>query len=154
MSLKQRIANDMKAAMKAGDRDRLGTLRMLKARIQQVEVDLRADKGPGYELDDEQTVAAVSSYAKQRRDSIESYAQAGRQDLADREKAELDVVLEYLPKQMGEDEVRALVAEAVAEVGAGSPRDMGAVMKVVMPKVKGKADGKLVNRLVKESLGG
>ena len=154
MSITQRIVEDMKTAMKAREKDRLGTLRMLKSKLQMAEVDLRAKKGRDYELEDEQALQALSSYAKQRRDSIESYEKAGRSDLAAKERIELEVVQEYLPAQLGEDDVREIVKQAIAEINASSPDDMGAVMKVVMPKVKGVADGKLVNQLVRDLLQG
>ena len=151
-AIKQRIAEDIKAAMKAGDKDRLGTLRMVKSKLQMAEVDLRAKNGCAYELDDEQALQALSNYAKQRRDSIESYEKAERPDLAAKERVELEIVQEYLPAQLGEDDVREIVKQAIAEINASSPKDMGAVMKVVMPMVKGVADGKLVNQLVRELL--
>jgi len=154
MSIKQRIVDDMKASMKSGDKNRLGTLRMLKAKIQQVEVDLRSEKGRHYEIEDEEALRALSSYAKQRRDSIEGYEKADREDLAAKERAELEIVLGFLPAQLGEDAIREIVREAVTEVGATSPKDIGKVMKVLMPKLKGKADGKLVNRMVNEVLQG
>lgn len=94
------------------------------------------------------------SYAKQRRDSIDSYRQGGREDLAAQEESELAIVLEYLPKQMGADEIRQIVSEAIAACGATTVKDTGAIMKLVMPKVKGAADGKLVNQIVAELLGG
>jgi uncharacterized protein YqeY len=152
MSIAQRIAEDVKTAMKARATDRLGTLRMIKSKLQMAEVDLRAKKGRDYQLEDEQALQALSSYAKQRRDSIESFEKAGRPDLAAKERTELEVVQEYLPAQLGEDDVREIVKQAIAEVNASSPDDMGAVMKVVMPKVKGVADGKLVNQLVRTLL--
>ena len=154
MSIAQRISEDVKTAMKARATDRLGTLRMLKSKLQMAEVDLRAKKGRDYQLDDEQALQALSSYAKQRRDSIESFEKAGRPDLAAKERIELEVVQEYLPAQLGEDDVREIVKQAIAETNASSPDDMGAVMKVVMPKVKGVADGKLVNKLVRALLQG
>ena len=154
VSIKQRIVDDMKSAMKGGDKDRLATLRMLKSKLQMAEVDLREKEGRDYELDDERALQALSSYAKQRRDSIESYEKAERPDLAEKERVELEIVQGYLPAQLGENEVREIVKEAIAEVGASSPKDMGAVMKVVMPKVKGAADGKLVNQLVRELIQG
>lgn len=153
-SIKQRLVEDIKTAMKAGDKDRLDTLRMLKSKLQMAEVDLRQSEGRDYELDDEQALQALSSYAKQRRDSIESYRKAERPDLVAKEQAELRVVREYLPAQLGADDLREIVKRAIAETGASSPKDMGAVMKVVMPKVKGAADGKLVNQLVRELLQG
>ena len=153
MSIKNRIAEDIKRAMKAGEKDRLGVLRMLKAKIQEAEVNRRAREGADYELSDEETTQALSTYAKQRRDSIQAYTDAGRDELAAQEQAELAVVQYYLPQQLSEDDVRCIVADAVAATGASSPREMGAVMQAVMPQVKGRADGKLVNRLVRESLG-
>jgi uncharacterized protein YqeY len=154
MSIAQRIAEDVITAMKARATDRLGTLRMIKSKLQMAEVDLRAKKGRDYQLEDEQALQALSSYAKQRRDSIESFEKAGRPDLAAKERTELEVVQEYLPAQLGEDDVREIVKQAIAEINASSPDDMGAVMKVVMPKVKGVADGKLVNQLVRTLLQG
>ena len=152
MSLKERIALDMKAAMKSGDKDRVGVLRMLRARILESEVASRTTQGRDHEATDAEVVDSIASYAKQRRDSIEAYRQAGREDLASREEAELRIVQEYLPRALGDDEIRAIVREAVSEAGDKSPKDMGAVMKLVMPKVKGSADGKKVQELVKEAL--
>lgn len=154
MSLKQRIEDDLKAALKARDKDRLGCLRMVKAKLQEKQVDLRGKKGPDAQLSEDDVTNVVAAYGKQRRDSIESYEQGGREDLASKERAELEIVSAYLPQQMGEDEVAAIVDAAVAESGATQPKDMGAVMKLVMPKVKGRADGKLVNRLVQARLKG
>jgi uncharacterized protein YqeY len=154
MSVKRRIAADMTSAMKDGEKDRLAALRMLKAKIQVAEVELRREKGRDYEIDDDNALGALSSYAKQCMDSIESYERAGREDLAARERAELEIVRGYLPRQLDEEEVRGIVMQAIAEAHATSPKEMGAVMKIVMPKVKGAADGKLVNRLVRELLQG
>jgi uncharacterized protein YqeY len=154
MTLRQRILDDLTAAMKAGARQRLDTLRMVKARIQEAEVALRATKGLGYELSDAEATQVLASYAKQRRDSIESFRQAGRADLAAREEAELAIVQEYLPRQLDADALRRLAREAIAEAGATSAKDVGRVMKLLMPKVKGAADGKEVNRVVGELLGG
>jgi uncharacterized protein len=154
MTLRQRILDDLTAALKSGARQRLDTLRMLKARIQETEVALRATKGLAYELSDAEATQVVSGYAKQRRDSIESFRQAGRADLAAREEAELAIVQEYLPRQLDADELRRLAHEAIAEAGATSAKDTGKVMKLLMPKVKGAADGKDVNRVVGELLGG
>jgi uncharacterized protein len=154
MTLRQRILDDLTAAMKTGARQRLDTLRMVKARIQEAEIALRATKGLAYELSDAEATQVLSSYAKQRRDSIESFNQAGRADLAAREEAELAIVQEYLPRQLDTDELRRLAREAIAEAGANSAKDVGKVMKLLMPKVKGAADGKDVNRVVGELLGG
>jgi uncharacterized protein YqeY len=154
MSLRQRILDDLTAALKSGARQRLDTLRMVKARIQEAEVAQRATKGLDYELSDAETTQVVTAYAKQRRDSIDSFRQAGRTDLAAREEAELAIVQEYLPRQLDAEELRRLAREAIAEAGATSPKDAGKVMKLLMPKVKGAADGREVNRVVGELLGG
>ena len=151
-TLRKRIVDDLTAAMKAKDAQKLAVVRMLKSRIMEAEVDCRVSKGPGYELSDEETTGVIAAYAKQRRDSIDAYVQAGRNDLADKERAELALIQEYLPAQLSEDDVRAIVADAIRGSGAASPKDMGAVMKLVMPKVKGQADGKLVNKVVQELL--
>lgn len=154
MSIKQRIVADLTAAMKAKDAARLSVLRMVKARIMEAEVDLRGKKGLGVELDDEATLAVLSAYGKQRRDSIDAYRSGGREDLAQKEEGELAIIQEYLPAQLSTDEIRRIVSEAIAESGATSAKDMGAVMKIVMPKVKGASDGKVVNQIVRELLGG
>jgi len=127
---------------------------MVKSKVQEKQVELRGTEGREAELSDEDVTNVVSAYAKQRRDSIESYEQGGRKDLAANERAELEILTAYLPQQMNEDEVSAIVDDAVRESGASEPKDMGAVMKLVMPKVKGRADGKLVNRIVQSRLKG
>jgi uncharacterized protein YqeY len=152
--LKQRLEDDLKTAMRAKDKLRLSCLRMVKSKVQEKQVALRGKEGSEATLTDEDVTNVVSAYAKQRRDSIESYEQGGREDLAASERAELEILKEYLPQQMGEDEVAAIVDAAVAESGASAPKDMGAVMKLVMPQVKGRADGKLVNRIVQSRLQG
>ena len=152
MSLKQKIEDDLKTALKAGDKLRLSCLRMVKSKLQEKQVALRGKEGPEAKLSESDVTNVVSAYAKQRRDSIESYEQGGREDLAANERAELEILTDYLPQQMGEDEVAVSVDEAVRESGASEPKDMGAVMKLVMPKVKGRADGKLVNRIVQSRL--
>lgn len=154
MSLKQRIEDDLKAALRAGDKQRLGCLRMVKAKAQEKQIELRAKKGHEAELSDDDVMNVVSAYAKQRHDSIESYERGGREDLAAKERAELEILAAYLPQPMSEDEVAAIVDASVRESGASEPRDMGVVMKLVMPKVKGRADGKLVNRIVQSRLKG
>ncbi|MHB8173262.1 MAG: GatB/YqeY domain-containing protein [Nitrospirota bacterium] len=148
MTLKERLNADMKEALKAHDAARLSTIRMIISSYRNKEIDSRKD------LDDEGILGVLSTAAKQRRESIEQYGKAGRQDLVDKESAELDVIQSYMPQQMGKEEIEALVNEAMAESGAKGPADMGKVMKVLMPKVKGRADGKLVNELVKKALGG
>lgn len=153
MSLRQRIEDDIRTALKAGDKQRLSCLRMVKSKVQEKQVELRGTEGREAELSDEDVTNVVSAYAKQRRDSIESYEQGGREDLAANERAELEILTAYLPQQMSEDEVSTIVDDAVRESGASEPKDMGAVMKLVM-KVKGRADGKLVNRIVQSRLRG
>ena len=152
MSTRERLDADMRTAMKAGDKARLSVIRMLRSKMQEAEVAGRGKEGPDYALYEEAALQAVASYAKQRRESIDSYREAGREELAAAEEAELKIVTEYLPEQLSDDEVRGLVQDAVAEAGATSPKDMGAVMKLVMPQVRGRADGKLVNRIVRECL--
>jgi uncharacterized protein len=146
VSLTEQLQADMKTAMRDGDAHRRDTLRMAIAAVQNAAKDKRAD------LTDEETLAVLARQVKSRRESIEAYRGAGRDDLAQKEQSEIDVLQPYLPEQLGEDEVRVLVREAVASTGAISPRDMGTVMGVLMPKVKGRADGRLVSRLVTEEL--
>jgi len=148
MSLKDKLKSDLIAAMKAKDALRLSTLRLVINTIKNKEIDSRT------ELDEDAVLGVLTSAVKQRRESIEQFEKAGRTDLSDKEKAELAIIQEYMPQQMGKDEVLAAVKEAVSETGAAGAKDMGKVMKALMPKVKGKADGKLVNELVKEVLGG
>jgi uncharacterized protein len=148
VTLKERLNQDMKDSLKAHDSARLSAIRMIISAVRNKEIDSRKD------MDDEGVLSVLSTSAKQRRESIEQYEKAGRQDLVDKEKAELEVIMSYMPQQMGRAEIEALVKEAVAESGATGPGDMGKVMKVLMPKVKGRADGKLVNEVVKAVLGG
>ena len=133
-SLKQRITDDMKAAMKAREAGRLGAIRMLLAAIKQREVDERI------ELDDAQVTAVVDKLLKQRRDSITQFDQAGRKDLADAERAELDVLSVYMPQQASEDEIAALIDQAVQSAQAIGPQDLGKVMGWLKPKLAGRAD--------------
>ncbi|MES9936851.1 MAG: GatB/YqeY domain-containing protein [Sedimenticola sp.] len=146
--LKQRIQDDMKAAMKGGDKPRLATIRLVMAAIKQREVDERI------ELNDEQVLAVLDKMVKQRRDSIAQYEQAGRTELADQESFEIGILQEYLPEALGEDEIAALVAEAIANSGAESIRDMGKVMGQLKPKIQGRADMGAVSALVKQQLNG
>ena len=146
MSLTEQLQADMKSAMRDGDTQRRDTLRMAIAAAQNAAKDKRQP------LSDEETLDVVAREVKKRRESIAAYRSAGRDDLAAKEQAEIDVLAPYLPAQLGEDEVRALVTDAIAASGASSPRDMGRVMSQLMPRVKGRADGKLVSRLVNEEL--
>jgi uncharacterized protein YqeY len=149
MPLTDQIQTDLTDAMKARDAVRTATLRLVLAGIK----NLRAQPGHGAEVSDEEVLAIIAKEAKSRRESITTYGDAGRDDLVASETAELDVLTGYLPAQMDDDAIRALVAEAVAEVGAASPADLGRVMGVLMPRVRGKADGAVVNRVVREALG-
>ncbi len=146
MSLKARIQNDMKSAMKAGDKARLGVIRLILAAIKQREVDERI------ELDDEQVLAVLDKMVKQRRDSIAQYTEAGRDELAAAEQAEVAIIQDYLPEALSEDEITAIVEQAIAETGASSMRDMGKVMGKVKPQVQGRADMGQVSALVKQKL--
>ena len=146
MSLTEQLQADMKTAMRDGDPLRRDTLRMAIAAAQNVAKDKRAP------LSDEETLEVLGREVKMRRESIAAYQGAGRADLAAKEQAEIDILTPYLPEQLGEDEIRALAREAVAASGATSPKDMGRVMSVLMPQVKGRADGKLVSRIVNEEL--
>ncbi len=148
MSLKDQITEDMKTAMRAKDSERLGTIRLLQAAMKQKEVDERVT------LDDVAIVAIVDKLIKQRKDSIAAFEGAGRQDLADKEKAEMAVLQAYLPARMSEAEVTAAVQAIVAEVGAKGPGDMGKVMGVVKTRLAGKADMGQVSSAVKAALAG
>ena len=148
MTLKERITEDMKAAMRAKDSERLGAIRMLTAAIKQKEVDERV------ELDDAAVVAIVDRLLKQRKDSIEAFEKADRQDLADKEKSEVAVLQAYLPARLSADEVAAEVKAIVAEVGARGPSDMGKVMGAAKARLAGKADMGQVSAAVKAALGG
>ena len=148
MSLKAQITEDMKTAMRAKDSVRLGTIRLLQAAMKQKEVDERV------ELDDAAVIAIVDKLIKQRKDSIAAFEGANRQDLADVEKAEVDVLKVYLPERMSEAEVTAAVQAIVAEVGATGPGDMGKVMGAVKSKLAGKADMGQVSAAVKAALAG
>ncbi|TAK79156.1 MAG: GatB/YqeY domain-containing protein [Aquabacterium sp.] len=146
MSLKDRITEDMKSAMRAKEADRLSTIRLLLAAIKQKEVDERIV------LDDAAVIAVVDKLLKQRKDSIEQFTQAGRTDLADKESAEVVVLQAYLPARLGEAEIAAEVAAIVAELGAAGPGDMGKVMGAVKQRLAGKADMGLVSAAVKQAL--
>ena len=149
MALKERIANDMKEAMKAGRKTELETLRTLRAAILEFE-----KQKVGAELQETDELDLLTKAAKRRKEAIEQYEQAGRADLAEQETAELDIIAKYLPEQLSEDELRELVAGAIAKTGASEPKDFGKVMGMVMKEVKGRADGAQVQQLVKELLGG
>ena len=148
MSLKHRLTEDMKAAMKGGDKPRLATIRLINAAIKQREVDERI------ELDDAQVLATLEKMQKQRRDSITAYRDAGREDLAAQEEYEFGVIQDYMPAPLAEAEIEAIVARAIAASGASGPRDMGKVVGLVRPEIAGRADMGEVSRLIKHTLGG
>jgi len=146
MSLKTRLIDDMKAAMKGGEKDRLGVIRLLNAAIKQREVDERI------ELDDAQVLAVLEKQVKQRKDSLSQYENAGREDLAAIERYELGVIDAYLPAKMAAEELEAEVAAAIAETGARGAADMGKVMAVLKPKLAGRADMGALSGLVRNAL--
>lgn len=150
MSLKERIDQDLKEAMKSGDKNRLNTIRSIRAALLEKEVSIRV--GGKAELSDEQELEVVMNLAKKRKDSIQQYQDAGRKDLAEIEQAELAVITTYLPAQMPDEEIEAAVRDIIAQVGATSMKDMGKVMGAAMKKLKGKADGGKVQEMVKSAL--
>ncbi len=147
MELRERIDTDIKYALKSGAKDKVSTLRMLNAALKNKQIDKRRP------LSEEEVVETVRSLIKQRKDSIEQFAKGGRQDLVDKETAEVAVLEVYLPQPLPREELEALVREAVASTGAQGAKDMGKVMKALIPMVGGRADGKLISELVKNSLG-
>ena len=144
--LRQRIESDMKAALRAKDKDRLGAIRLILAAIKQREIDERTT------LSDTDILAVLDKMTKQRRDSIAQFEQAGRQELADKEAAEVAVIQEYLPAALSEAEIDAVIAEAITASGASYPQDMGKIMGLLKPRLQGRADMGLVSRKVKEKL--
>ncbi len=148
MSLKQQVAEDMKAAMRAGDTRRRDAIRLLQASIKQREVDARV------ELSDADIVAIIEKMLKQRKDSIAQYETAKREDLAEIEKYEVSVLVAYMPKAMSEEEVDAIVLAAISSSDAAGPQDMGKVMAIIKPKLAGRADMGKVSALVKAKISG
>ena len=146
MSIKEKLMADMKAAMKAKDKIRLETIRLVRGMIRNIEIDSQS------ELDDDGVLDVLAKSVKMRVEAIEQYEQAGRDDLAEKEKAELTVLQEYMPQPLSEAELNAIIEESIGEAEATGMKDMGKVMQVVMPKVKGRANGKTVNQLVREKL--
>jgi uncharacterized protein YqeY len=147
MELRSRIETDTKDALKSGAKDKVSTLRMLNAALKNKQIDKRRP------LTEEEVVETVRSLIKQRKDSIEQFAKGGRQDLVDKETAEVAVLEVYLPKQLSREELEVMVRDAIAQAGAQGAKDMGKVMKTLIPMVGGRADGKLVSELVKNALG-
>jgi uncharacterized protein YqeY len=145
--LRESIAADMREAMKSREQLRVATLRMLMSAVKNTEVEKL------HELSDDEVLEVITREAKRRRESIEAFRQGGRDDLVEKESGELAVLEAYLPAQLTDDELAAMVGEAIAETGATSPKQMGEVMKALMPKVRGRADGGRVSALVKSKLG-
>jgi len=146
MSMKQQLTDDMKAAMKAGEKHKLGVIRLINAAIKQKEVDERV------ELDDTAVIVVLDKMVKQRKDSVSQYEAANREDLAEIERAEIVVIEAYLPAKMGEAEIVAAIQAAIAETGATGAADMGKLMGALKPKLAGQADMGLVSKLVKQQL--
>jgi hypothetical protein len=148
MSLKDKLTEDLKQAMRQGDEQRRSTLRLVMAAIKNAEIEKRR------ELEEGELLAIIAKEAKQRHESIAQFERGGRQDLADREEAELQILLAYLPEQLSREDIEAQARQIIEEVGATSPAQMGQVMRRLMPLMQGKADGKLVSQVVKELLTG
>ncbi|MDD9268675.1 GatB/YqeY domain-containing protein [Paenibacillus sp. GCM10023248] len=147
MSLSDRLNEDMKQAMKSQDKFKLSVIRMVRSTIKNAEIELKRA------LDDNEVLDVLTREIKQRKDSLQEFSKAGRDDLADNLKAELTILTEYMPQQLSEEEVKAIVQQTIQQIGASSKADMGKVMTALMPQVKGRADGKLVNQLVQQLLG-
>jgi uncharacterized protein YqeY len=147
MGLRDQIDVDIKGAMKSGAKDKVSALRMLSAALKNKQIDKRAP------LTDGEVVDTVRSLIKQRKDSIEQFAKGGRQDLVDKETSEVVILEVYLPQQMAREEIEKIVREVIGQTGAQSAKDMGKVMKALVPLLAGRADNKLVSELVKQSLG-
>lgn len=148
MSLKQRLTDDMKAAMKAGEKERLGTIRLVNAAIKQKEVDERI------EVDDSLVFAILEKMMKQRKDSVSQFEAANREDLAAIERAEMAIIEHYLPAKLGEAEILAVIDAVIADTGASGPADMGKVMGAIKPRLAGQADMGEVSKLIKQRLAG
>ncbi|MFC0212078.1 GatB/YqeY domain-containing protein [Paenibacillus chartarius] len=146
MSLSERLNEDMKNAMKSQDKFKLSVIRMVRSAIKNIEIDTKKT------LSDDEVLDVLNREIKQRKDSLQEFEKAGRDDLAETVQAEIAVLIEYMPQQLSEEEVKAIVQQTIQEVGASSKADMGKVMGALMPKVKGRADGKLVNQLVQQLL--
>ena len=146
MSLMEKLTADMKEAMKQGEKERLSVIRLVRGAVRQAEIDGKKT------LSDDEIIGVITKEVKMRRDSIEEFERGGRSDLVEKTQAEIAILMPYLPAQLSPDEVRQLVETAVAEVGATTAKDMGKVMEALMPKLKGRADGKLVNQIVRAYL--
>ena len=146
MNLSERLNEDMKQAMKSKDKFRLSTIRMVRSTIKYLEIDLKRT------LDDNEVLDILSREIKQRKDALQEFEAAGREELAASTKAEIEIIIKYLPEQLSEEEIKVIVQQTIQETGASSKSEMGKVMSALMPKVKGRADGKLVNQAVQQFL--
>ena len=146
MSLKEKLQEDLKSSMKNKDTVRKSVVTLIRASIKQYEVDNRV------ELDEDGIIDVIAKQLKQRRDALVEFEKAGREDLIKETEGEIEVLKEYLPQQLSEEELEEIVKSTISEVGATSMKDMGKIMSVIQPKVKGRADGKLINKLVKQNL--
>jgi uncharacterized protein YqeY len=153
MGLREQLMDDLKEAMRQQDEPRKRTIRSVIAATKQAETELDAS-GERVSLDDDDILALIAKQAKQRQESIVEYKRAGRQDLVDEEETELAILQAYLPQQLGREEIEAEARAVIAEVGASGPRDMGKVMKPLMARLRGRADGKVANQIVRELLAG
>jgi len=147
MGLKDQIPEDLKNALRNKNTLELSVLRMLQSALKNKEIDNKKET-----LSDEDVIGVVGAEIKKRRDAVKEFEKVNRADAADQEKAEIEILMKYMPQQMNEDEIRAVVTSAIEETNAESMKDIGNVMKVLMPKVKGKADGSVVNKIVREML--
>lgn len=146
MNLSERLTDDMKQAMKSQDKFKLTTIRMMRASVKNLEIDLKRP------LDDNEVLDILSREVKIRKDSLQEFKNAGRDDLASGLVAEIEIISQYLPEQLTEEEIQEIVRQTIQELGASSKADMGKVMSALMPKTKGRADGKLVNKAVQQFL--
>ena len=146
MSLMELLTADMKAAMKQGEKARLSVIRLVRGAVRQAEIDGKKT------LNDDEIINVIAKEVKMRRDSIEEFERGKRADLVEKTKAEIDILTPYLPAPLSLDEVKQIAEKAVAEVGAATAKDMGKVMRVLMPRIKGRADGKLVNEIIRSLL--
>jgi uncharacterized protein YqeY len=149
MTLREKIPEDLKNALRNKNELELSVLRMLQAAIRNKEIEIK--RGKEF-LTDEEVIEVISGEVKRRKEAVSEYTKANRQELADKEKAEVDILMRYMPKQMGEEEIRLETRNVIDEVNALSLKDIGVVMKNIMPRLKGRADGSLVNRIVREEL--
>ncbi|TAK07383.1 MAG: GatB/YqeY domain-containing protein [Candidatus Manganitrophaceae bacterium] len=149
MTLQQRLVDEMKEAMRTGDANRLSVIRLLRSAIKNKEI----DKGKGQQLTEEEILQVISTAVKQRKESIEQFEKGGRRDLVEKENSELTILQSFLPQQISDEELRIKIKEAIAQSGAADIKDMGKVMKLVVPQLVGRAEGSKISQMVRECLG-